>query len=210
MQTYQATLHYTLVRTGDADPLTHPPRFIEYMTGAFEDCGQVESLWLISMNPKQRPIARTLVRTGPLVAAMTSPRELFRVALHADADAIAVVRGEPTERIEFTVHDHQAVKRFGETARCLSIQFADYLVVSTNDALSKPLFYSWRATTPPLNGAKHESGSLEFARQSWRATAEANLRSSSPTRRRTGALFSCPQGLTERPCPAQDCLPPVA
>jgi DNA repair protein RadC len=147
MQTFQASIHYTLVRSGDSDPLTRPELFVEYMQGAFVDCAKEQSLWLISMNPKCRPIARTLLRTGPLVAAMTSPRDLFRVALHADANAIAVVRGEPSEDVAMTVHDHRALKRFGETAGWLSIKFVDYLILSTADDLPRPLFHSWRTVT---------------------------------------------------------------
>lgn len=143
MQIYQMTPHYTLLRIGDSDPLTRPETFVEYMTGAFEDCAE-ESLWLISMNPKWRPMARTLLRTGPLVAAMTSPRDLYRVALHTDANAIAVVRGEPSENVAMTVHDQRALKRFGETAGWLNIQFVDYLILSTREDLSKPMYYSWR------------------------------------------------------------------
>ncbi len=144
MQIYQMTPHYTLLRIGDSDPLTRPETFVEYMAGAFEDCAEQESLWLISMNPKWRPMARTLLRTGPLVAAMTSPRDLYRVALHTDANAIAVVRGEPSENVTMTVHDQRALKRFGETAGWLNIQFVDYLVLSTCDALPRPCFRSWR------------------------------------------------------------------
>src|SRR5882762_1861607 len=99
MQTYQASVHYSLIRLPAGDPLTKPLTFVKFMAGAFEDCAQQESLWLVSMNPRHRPIARTLLRTGPLVAAMTSPRDLFRVALHADPTAIAVVRGEPTDDV---------------------------------------------------------------------------------------------------------------
>lgn len=144
MQTYQASLHYTLVRLGDRDPLTQPLRFVDYMQGAFEDCAATESLWLISMNPKCRPIARTLLKAGPLVAAMTSARELFRVALHADADAIAVVRGESRETIALTVHDRRAIHRFGETAGYLNIWFVDYLVLGTRAGTMTPQFVSWR------------------------------------------------------------------
>jgi len=144
MQTYQASIHYTLVRTGDHDPLTQPRRFIEYMEGAFEDCAHEESLWLISMNPKCRPIARTLLRTGPLVAAMISPRDVFRVALQADANAIAVIRGTPGLDVSLTVHDQRALKRFGEASGWLNIQFVDYLVLSTATALPRPMFHSWR------------------------------------------------------------------
>lgn len=145
MQIYQSTLHYTLVQLGATDPLTKPLTYVEYMAGAFQDCAHEESLWLISMNPKCRPIARTLIRTGPLVAAMTSPRDLFRVALYTDANAIAVVRGEPGEDMMMTKHDHRALKRFGETAAWLNVQFVDYLIVSTRDGLRRPLFCSWRA-----------------------------------------------------------------
>jgi len=144
MQIYQTTLHYTLVQLGATDPLTKPLTYVEYMQGAFEDGAREESLWLISMNPKCRPIARTLLRTGPLVAAMTSPRDLFRVALQADANAIAVVRGEPGEDVALTRHDQRALKRFGETAVWLGIQFVDYLVISTRDDLASPRYRSWR------------------------------------------------------------------
>lgn len=145
MQIYQMIPHYTLARNGDHDPLTQPGMFVEYMQGAFEDCVSEESLWLISMNPCDRPIARTLLRTGPLVAA-TSSRDLFRVALKADAHAIAVVRGEPCLNVAMTIHDVRALKQFGETAGWLNIQFVDYLVFSTtNDNLRKPLFHSWHA-----------------------------------------------------------------
>lgn len=146
MQTYQASLHYTLIAVPACDPLTNPITYVEYMAGAFVDCAREESLWLISMNPKCRPIARSLVRTGPLVAAMTSPRDMFRVALHADANSIAVIRGEPGLNVAMTHHDHRALKRFGETAGWLSIQFVDYLVVSTASELPRPLFHSWRSS----------------------------------------------------------------
>jgi len=85
------------------------------------------------------------LRTGPLVAAMTSPRDLFRVALHADANAIAIVRGEPGEEVMMTQHDRRALKRFGETAGYLGMQFVDYLIISTQDELRKPRFHSWRS-----------------------------------------------------------------
>ena len=159
MQIYQLTPHYTLVRSNDHDPLTQPALFIEYMQGAFEDCPpREESLWLISMNPKCRPIARTLLRTGPLVAAMTSPRDLFRVALQADANAIAVVRGEPGRDVNLTVHDTRALKRFGETAGWLGIRFVDYLVLSTGTDLKAPVFHSWRQSGRALYQARDCQG----------------------------------------------------
>ncbi len=58
MQTFETSLHYRLVRTGDIDPLTKPKLFVDYMLGAFADCAREESLWLISMNPKRRPISQ--------------------------------------------------------------------------------------------------------------------------------------------------------
>ena len=143
MQTFETSLHYRLVRMGDLDPLTKPKTFVDYMLGAFADCAREESLWLISMNPKNRPISRTLLRSGPMAAAMTLPRDLFKIALLADAYAIAVVRGEPSEDVAMTKHDHRVLKRFGETAGWLGIEFVDYLIVNTGDDLLHPLFHSW-------------------------------------------------------------------
>ena len=130
---------------GDRDPLRKPKAFVEYMAGAFADCAREESLWLISMNPKNRPISRTLVRSGPMAAAMTPPRDLFKIALLSEAYAIAVVRGEPGENVTMTKHDHRVVKRFTETAGWLGIEFVDYLIVSTHDDLRQPAFHSWSA-----------------------------------------------------------------
>lgn len=143
MQTFETSLHYRLVRLGDTDPLTKPNLFVDYMRGAFADCSREESLWLISMNPKHRPISRTLLRSGPMAAAMTLPRDLFKVALLAEANAIAVVRGEPGEDVAMTKHDYRVVKRFGETAGWLGIEFVDYMIVSTRDDLRQPVFHSW-------------------------------------------------------------------
>lgn len=144
MQTFETSLHYRLVRMGDNDPLTKPKLFADYMRGAFTDCADTESLWLISMNPKQRPISRTLIRIGPMAAAITPPRDVFKVTLMAEARAIVVVRGEPSEDVTMTKHDHRMVMRLGETARWLGIEFLDYLVVSRRDDLRKPRFHSWQ------------------------------------------------------------------
>ncbi len=145
MQTFETSLHYRLLRMGDLDPLTKPKLFVDYMLGAFGDCASEESLWLISMNPKHRPISRTLLRSGPMAAAMTLPRDLFKIALLADAYAVAVVRGEPSKNVAMTKHDHRVLKRFGETAGWLGIEFVDYLIVSTRDDLRRAVFHSWSA-----------------------------------------------------------------
>lgn len=145
MQTFEITLQYRLVRLGDTNPLTRPITYVDYMSGAFAQCANEESIWLISMNPKHRPISRTLLRTGPLAAAMTLSRDLFRVALLAEANAVAVVRGEPSENVTMTKHDEATLRRFRETAGCLNMEFVDYLIISTGDDRRSPLFHSWNA-----------------------------------------------------------------
>lgn len=141
MQIFEMTPHYTLVRVGDSDPFTQPLHYVEYMQGAWT---KEESLWLISLNPKCRPIARTLIKRGPLTAAMTSAREVFKVALRLDANAIAIVRSEPGAEVELTKQDRSAVRRYGETAGYLGIKFVDYLVVSMREERHGPRFCSWR------------------------------------------------------------------
>jgi len=76
-----------------------------------------------------------------------SPQDLFRVALRADANAIAVVREEPAKDVAMAKHDLRAPKRFGEIAAWLNIQFVDYLVLSARSGLRQPRFHSWRRST---------------------------------------------------------------
>ena len=149
MQTFEITLKYRLVRLGDTEPLTKPITYGNFMSGAFADCPNEESIWLISMNPKHRPMGRTLLRTGPLATSMTLSRDLYRVALLAEANAVAVVRGQPGEDVAMTKHDESTLRRFRETAGCLNIEFVDYLVISTCDDRRWPLFYSWNAAGRP-------------------------------------------------------------
>jgi DNA repair protein RadC len=144
MQLYQASLHYTLIQLGATDPLTKPLTYVEYMAGAFADCAHEESLWLISMNPNCRPIARTLLRAGPCAAGVTPTRDLFRVALQADAHAIAVVRGEPGTTVILTPTDLRRAQEFAAAGSSLNIRCVDYLVISTQENLRRPVYASWR------------------------------------------------------------------
>ena len=123
------------------------------MTGAFVESTQSEaSLWLISLNSKWRPMGRTLLRTGPLAATMTMPRDLFRVALLAEANAIAIVRGEPSGNVAMTKHDERALKNFSDAAAWLNIEFVDYMVISTNDAGRQ---WCWKISYHPSRQTNH-------------------------------------------------------
>ena len=67
------------------------------------------------MNPKNRPISRTLLRSGPMAAAMTLPRDLFKIALLADAYTIAIVRGEPSEDVAMWWQDSGTARSHEKT-----------------------------------------------------------------------------------------------
>jgi hypothetical protein len=55
----------------------------------------------------------------------------------------------PQKEVAMSKHDHRVLKRFGETAGWLGIEFVDYLIVSTSDDLQRPLFHSWNAAGRP-------------------------------------------------------------
>lgn len=149
MQTFQASLKHELVRVGDCEPLTSPHHIVEYMLGAFANCQKVESLWVICLAPKRRPINRTCVRESPLVAAMTHAREFLLVTILAEARAVALVRGEPSLNVKPTVHDLNALRRWREAARTLDVELLDYLIVSTCDGAEGPVFRSVPGDGPP-------------------------------------------------------------
>src|SRR5436189_5833292 len=95
MQTFEMSLHWRLVHLGERDQLKTPKQIVAYMVGAFTDCATTESLWVISFSVNRWVIGRACLRTGPCVTAWPHLREIVRVAILADARAIAIVRGEP-------------------------------------------------------------------------------------------------------------------
>ena len=96
MRIYEASIAYNVVQQGPVEPLSTPDKIVDYLRDAFERQPMVETLWLICLNRKNRPIGRTLITSGTLTGSLVHPREVFKVAVLSSAAAIVVAHNHPS------------------------------------------------------------------------------------------------------------------
>jgi len=81
MRVYEVTPQYHLVRRGKEEPLDRPEQIVRYMDGAFDNKPTVESVWVIALNTKFRPLGRVKGSSDTLNSCLVHPREVFRAAI---------------------------------------------------------------------------------------------------------------------------------
>ena len=75
MRIYEASIAYNLVKMGDDRALTKPAQVAEYLADAYAKTPHQETLWVICLDRKNKPISRTMVTMGTLTCALAHPRE---------------------------------------------------------------------------------------------------------------------------------------
>jgi DNA repair protein RadC len=133
MQVYEMTAQYHLVRLGSEEPLTTPEKIVEYMQGAFADAPMVESVWVISLNARLRPLARTKISSGTLTASLVHPREVFRAALLTSAAQIVLVHNHPSGNPEPSYADDRITRVIIDAAKVMQIDLVDHVVIGTKE-----------------------------------------------------------------------------
>ncbi|MBW8782582.1 MAG: hypothetical protein JF599_11945 [Verrucomicrobia bacterium] len=133
MQVYEMTVQYHLVRNGTAQPLTSPGKVVEYMQGAFADAPTVESVWVIALTAKYRPLARTKITSGTLTASLVHPREVFRVALLTSAAKIVLVHNHPAGDPEPSREDGWVTRLMRDAAKIMQVDLVDHVIIGTKE-----------------------------------------------------------------------------
>lgn len=113
------------------EPLFTTQRLLAYLaTGIHEDdyAGNDESFWLITMTPGRRAIARHRLKTGHLVAARVSCREIFEAALLAGAGAIACARTQHGGSVQPGLADGRLLWDLHEASKHMGVLLIDYLI----------------------------------------------------------------------------------
>ena len=90
MRIYEASIAYSIVQLGDVTALNAPEKITEYLRDAYAKNPCQESLWVVCLDRKNKPISRTMVTLGTLTCALAHPREVFKIAILASAAAIVV------------------------------------------------------------------------------------------------------------------------
>jgi DNA repair protein RadC len=139
MHINEATLAYQVLTFDAADRLATTRQLLAYLTAGVPDTGE-ESFWIACLNPNRRPICRTRIKIGPMVASRVTMRDVFLPLLLAEAKAFACLRLHPESELEPKLNDGRLLWNLRETARLMNIELVDYLIAS----LDGRAYHSWR------------------------------------------------------------------
>ena len=146
MRIYNAKIQYQLVQEGPQEVLSTPEKIVQYMAGAFDEAPVAEMFYVVCLSRKNRPLGRHRVTMGTATAALAHPREVFRVAILANACAVVCVHNHPSGDPSPSAADIQLTRQLREASAIMDIPLLDHLVIGDRD--DDPLgvgFYSFRS-----------------------------------------------------------------
>jgi DNA repair protein RadC len=125
--------------------LTRPDGIADYFQPIIAGL-EVEKVWVLCLNRKNRLLKRVEVTSGTATAALAHPREVFREAIRAGAAAVVCVHNHPSGDPAPSLADIQATKQLREAARAVDIHFLDHVIVghAASDPGGKG-YYSFRS-----------------------------------------------------------------
>jgi DNA repair protein RadC len=145
MRIYEAKVEYRLVQEGRQELVNTAEKVVTYMEGAFDEAPVSEMFYVISLSRKNRPLGRSRITLGTATAALAHPREVFRVAILANACAIVCVHNHPSGDPGPSSADVQLTRILKEASKTVEIDMVDHIIIGTKD--DDPLgrgYYSFR------------------------------------------------------------------
>jgi len=92
-----------------------------------------EHFVVLSLDVKQKLIAKDTVFIGALDASLVHPREVFRMAVKRMAAAIICVHNHPSGNIEPSLPDVMMTKQLMEASIMMDIPLLDHVIIGGND-----------------------------------------------------------------------------
>lgn len=88
-----------------------------------------EQMVVISLNTKNEPINMSLVSIGSLNTAICHPREIFKISVKANANAIIIGHSHISGQIEPSDEDKQVTERLVKSGKVLGVPLLDHLII---------------------------------------------------------------------------------
>jgi DNA repair protein RadC len=95
-----------------------------------------ENLFLISLNSRNKLIAKDLISIGTINETLLSPREIFRQALIRNAVAIVLAHNHPSDDPTPSDDDILATQKVAQISRETGLIFLDHIVIADNSFIS--------------------------------------------------------------------------
>ena len=147
MRVYEASIKYQLVSSLPAARVLNSPALVaEYMRGAFDDSPVQESVWVIAVNRRNKPIARSMITLGTSTSTLVAPSDVFRyLILQSAATGFILTHNHPSGDPSPSAADIQLTRAMREAANLMQITLLDHVIIG--DPSEDPLqrgFYSFR------------------------------------------------------------------
>jgi DNA repair protein RadC len=82
------------------------------------------------LDTKHRILAREIVSVGIINASLIHPREVFRSAVHINAESIIMVHNHPSGEPELSSADIEITQQIQKAGETLGIELLDHIVVA--------------------------------------------------------------------------------
>jgi DNA repair protein RadC len=89
-----------------------------------------EILLVFYLDTKHRILAREIVSVGIINASLIHPREVFRSAVHINAESIIMVHNHPSGEPELSSADIEITQQIQKAGETLGIELLDHIVVA--------------------------------------------------------------------------------
>jgi len=95
-----------------------------------------ESLWVITVNTKNKIIAKDLVGLGGIDFASVDPKILFRRILLNNGASFFIVHNHPSGEVEPSNEDKKLTDTLNKLADMLGLRFLDHLIIGDHGYFS--------------------------------------------------------------------------
>lgn len=89
----------------------------------------VEELWVLCVDVKNRVIGSAMISRGTIDATLAHPRDIFQVALGANAASIILVHNHPSGNPEPGDDDIELTERVSAAGTLMGVPLLDHLVI---------------------------------------------------------------------------------
>jgi len=111
-----------------APNINTPAEVYEAVKTEFENADR-EKFIVLHLNAKNKITSLEVVSVGILNSSLVHPREVFKGAILANANAIICVHNHPSGDLEPSSNDLALTKRLSDAGKILGVEVLDHLIV---------------------------------------------------------------------------------
>lgn len=131
--------------------LNNPELIAEFICNAYDaDLQPVEKTYLVCMDQKLKVTGTFEVSSGTSNAAMISAKDIFRMALMANASQVVLCHNHPSGDTSPSKQDREVTKKIVEIGKLLEMPLVDHIIIGEKTHGVSACFYSFREMEPHL------------------------------------------------------------